>query len=64
MKLSEVVALTAASNVPSQRVMQRLGMTHDPLDDFDHPHLPGTPLGRCVLYRIKPLASVAADVRK
>ena len=30
MELSEVVALTAASNIPSQRAMQRLGMTHDP----------------------------------
>jgi len=30
MKLDEVVALTAATNIPSQRVMQRLGTTHDP----------------------------------
>ena len=30
---------------------QRLGMTHDPHDDFDHPHALGTPLQRCVLYR-------------
>jgi len=51
MKLDEVVALTAASNIPSQRVMQRLGMTHDPHDDFDHPHALGTSLQRCVLYR-------------
>jgi RimJ/RimL family protein N-acetyltransferase len=54
LKLSEVVALTAAANVPSQRVMQRLGMTHDPNDDFDHPHALGTPLQRCVLYRSRP----------
>lgn len=53
MKLSQVVALTSASNVSSQRVMQRLGMTHDPRDDFDHPHALGTSLQRCVLYRIK-----------
>jgi len=51
LKLREVVALTAASNVPSQRVMQRLGMTHDPNDDFDHPQTLGTTLQRCVLYR-------------
>jgi RimJ/RimL family protein N-acetyltransferase len=50
----EVVALTAVSNLRSQRVMQRLGMTHDPLDDFDHPKIePGHPLHRHVLYRIK-----------
>ncbi|MBD5656778.1 MAG: GNAT family N-acetyltransferase [Candidatus Eremiobacteraeota bacterium] len=49
----EVVALTTATNLPSQRVMQRLGMTHDPVDDFDHPHVAGSALERCVLYRIK-----------
>ena len=51
MKIDEVVALTAASNIPSQRVMQRIGMTHDPRDDFDHPNALGTSLQRCVLYR-------------
>ncbi len=51
MKLDEVVALTAASNIPSQRVMQRLGMTHDPHDDFDHPQALGTSLQHCVLHR-------------
>jgi 3-dehydroquinate dehydratase/shikimate dehydrogenase len=50
----EVVAFTAASNLRSQRVMQRLGMMHDPADDFDHPKIaPGHPLRRHVLYRIK-----------
>ena len=53
LKLNEVVALTAAANLASQRVMQRLGMTHDTADDFDHPHTLGTPLERCVLYRIQ-----------
>jgi len=51
LELDEVVALTAASNIASQRVMQRLGMTHDPQDDFDHPYLLGTSLQRGVLYR-------------
>jgi hypothetical protein len=33
--------------------MERLGMTRDPADDFDHPTLPaGHPLRRHVLYRI------------
>ncbi len=50
----EVVAFTAASNLRSARVMQRLGMTHDPRDDFEHPRLePGHPLRRHVLYRIR-----------
>jgi RimJ/RimL family protein N-acetyltransferase len=49
----EVVSLTAQTNRRSQRVMQRLGMTRDPADDFDHPGLPpGHPLRRHVLYRI------------
>ena len=50
----EVVAITALTNLRSQRVMQRLGMTHDESDDFDHPRLgPGHPLRRHVLYRIR-----------
>jgi ribosomal-protein-alanine N-acetyltransferase len=33
--------------------MTRIGMTHDPDDDFDHPALPeGHPLRRHVLYRL------------
>jgi hypothetical protein len=34
-------------------VMERLGMVHNPADDFDHPLLPaGHPLRRHVLYRM------------
>lgn len=51
--LSEIVSFTAELNLPSQRVMQRLGMSHDPADDFDHPALPGSPLQRHVLYRLR-----------
>ena len=53
LKLKEIVALTHAGNLPSQRVMQRLGMTHDPSDDFI---FPDTAIG-CVLYRIKASAA-------
>ncbi len=36
------------------RVMERLGMTRSPADDFDHPRLPeGHPLRRHVLYRLR-----------
>lgn len=60
--VSEVVALTAAGNVRSRRVMERLGMTREPSDDFDHPMLPpGHPLRRHVLYRIRELAAIARD---
>jgi len=34
-------------------VMQKIGMTTDPADDFDHPNVPdGHRLKRHVLYRI------------
>ena len=50
----EVVAMTAASNERSQKVMRRLGMTHNPTDDFDHPRVPdGHPIRRHVLYRLR-----------
>jgi RimJ/RimL family protein N-acetyltransferase len=50
-----VVSFTAVTNVRSQRVMQKLGMTHDAADDFDHPNVPeGDPLRPHVLYRIRP----------
>ncbi len=51
--LDALVSFTSAPNLRSQRVMQKLGMTHDRSDDFDHPALPrGHPLRRHVLYRI------------
>jgi RimJ/RimL family protein N-acetyltransferase len=51
--LDEIVSFTATTNLPSQRVMQRIGMTHDEAGDFDHPRLePGHRLERHVLYRI------------
>lgn len=51
--LDEIVSFTAPANERSRRVMERLGMTHDPDDDFDHPKLPEDhPLRRHVLYRL------------
>jgi ribosomal-protein-alanine N-acetyltransferase len=53
--LEEVVSFTAAGNARSRAVMERIGMTHDPAEDFDHPGLPpGHPLRRHVLYRLCP----------
>lgn len=50
-RLEELVSFTATTNKPSQRVMERIGMTH--AEDFDHPRLPaGHRLERHVLYRI------------
>jgi RimJ/RimL family protein N-acetyltransferase len=51
--LEEIVSFTVPANVRSIAVMERLGMRHDPADDFDHPSLPaGHPLRRHVLYRL------------
>ncbi|MDB6144925.1 MAG: family acetyltransferase [Pseudomonas sp.] len=51
--LGEIVSFTAQSNLPSQKVMQAIGMQHDVDDDFDHPNLPdGHPLKPHALYRI------------
>jgi RimJ/RimL family protein N-acetyltransferase len=52
--LSEIVAVTATTNLRSQAVMRRIGMTRDPADDFDDPGVPEGPLRRSVLYRIRP----------
>jgi RimJ/RimL family protein N-acetyltransferase len=51
--LSEIIALTVPANQRSRRVMERLGMTRAPEDDFDHPRVPEGPLKRCVLYRLR-----------
>jgi RimJ/RimL family protein N-acetyltransferase len=52
LELAEVVSLTTESNWRSRRVMERIGMTRNPADDFEHPGLPvGHVLRRHVLYR-------------
>src|SRR4051794_24793860 len=52
--LDEIVSFTVAANNRSRAVMARLGLSHDPNDDFDHPALPpGSPLRAHVLYRIR-----------
>lgn len=51
--LAEVVSFTATGNLRSRAVMRRIGMAHDPTDDFDHPSLPAEHvLRRHVLYRV------------
>ena len=53
LRLGSLVSFTVAENIRSRRVMENLGMTHDPVDDFDHPSLPQThSLCRHVLYRL------------
>ena len=53
LRLEQIVSITVPANARSRRVMEKIGMTCDPADDFDHPLLPeGHPLRRHVLYRI------------
>jgi RimJ/RimL family protein N-acetyltransferase len=56
--LDELVSMIVPANVRSQEVARRLGMTHDPRDDFDHPLLPvDSILKRHRLFRLRnPLA--------
>lgn len=55
--LPEIVAFTFRDNLPSQRVMAKIGMSHNPADDFEHPRLePGHKLRPHVLYRVNPAA--------
>lgn len=49
--LNEVISMTAVTNAPSRRVMEKIGMRHDPRRDFDHPNVPdGHELRPHVLY--------------
>jgi RimJ/RimL family protein N-acetyltransferase len=51
--LEQIVALTAAGNLRSRKMMERLGMQRDPAEDFIHPGLPAEhPIAAHVLYRI------------
>lgn len=52
--LKEIVSFTVPANLRSIRVMEKIGMTRDPQEDFLHPNLPANhPLAKHVLYRTK-----------
>jgi RimJ/RimL family protein N-acetyltransferase len=52
LKLQQIVSFTVPDNVRSRAVMEKIGMTRDPADDFDHPRIAeGHPMRRHVLYR-------------
>ncbi len=52
--VDEIVSMTTVRNARSRAVMERLGMTRDPADDFDHPAVPrGHPVRSHVLYRLR-----------
>jgi len=51
--LISLVSFTVPANIRSRGVMERIGMSYDASEDFDHPNLPaGHPLQRHVLYRL------------
>jgi ribosomal-protein-alanine N-acetyltransferase len=53
LELSSLVSFTAERNVRSRLLMDRLGMSRDPAEDFLHPALaPGEELAPHVLYRL------------
>ena len=66
LKLAEVISFTVPGNLRSRRVMEKIGMTHNPADDFDHPRLPTNHrLSRHVLYRkaaVSPQLSAPSSV--
>ena len=60
--LDEIVAFTAKKNLPSQRVMQKIGMQREPSDDYEHPTIPpGHELRPHMVFRIRNPASPAGE---
>jgi ribosomal-protein-alanine N-acetyltransferase len=59
LELDDLVSFTTTTNVRSQSVMRRIGMTRDPAEDFEHPGIAeGHRLRRHVLYRLaRPVSS-------
>jgi ribosomal-protein-alanine N-acetyltransferase len=54
LRLDEIVAYTGPANWRSWGLMERLGMTRNPSEDFDYPACPeGHRLRRHVLYRLR-----------
>ena len=62
MGLEQIVSFTVPANQRSRNVMGRIGMTHSPDDDFEHPLLPdGHPLRHHVLYRLTRVRSESSQ---
>lgn len=52
--MEEIVSFTVPGNVRSRRVMEKIGLRHEPARDFLHPNLPaGHPLQPHVFYRLR-----------
>ncbi len=54
LELDEIVSFTTPNNLPSRRVMEKIGMTQDVAGNFDHPGLAEDyPHRNLVLYRMQ-----------
>jgi ribosomal-protein-alanine N-acetyltransferase len=52
--LDSLLSFTVPANARSRRVMETIGMSYDPAEEFDHPNLPqGHALRHHVLYRLR-----------
>jgi len=52
--LAEIVAYATIVNHRSLALMERMGISRDPREDFDHPDCPGGhPLRKHVVYRLR-----------
>ena len=61
LELDEVMSFTTVRNAASRRVMEKIGLRHDPTADFEYPGLPsGHPNRPSVAYRITRNAWLAA----
>ncbi|CDZ77327.1 Acetyltransferase (GNAT) family protein [Legionella massiliensis] len=53
LNIERLVSFTVVNNLASRRVMEKIGMHHNPPDDFEHPRLSvDSPLRKHVLYRL------------
>jgi RimJ/RimL family protein N-acetyltransferase len=53
LKMNKIVSFTTSKNVGSRRVMEKIGMIHNPKYDFNHPKLgKDSPLLKHVFYEI------------
>lgn len=54
LNLEEIISFTVPANQRSRHVMEKIKMTHNEKDNFEHPKLPaGHPMSLHVLYRMK-----------
>jgi 3-dehydroquinate dehydratase / shikimate dehydrogenase len=61
--LDEIISFTSVGNVRSRRVMEKIGMVHQPDEDFEHSHIPpASPLRRHVLYRLTRMEYLGPDL--